>query len=80
MTNLSNGVHIFAHPQVRENLIDFFINTLQCKALLGCDVESIPEPIVAFLFSNVAFLSMEFTEDALDEKQARRAGYACRSD
>src|SRR5215210_2981226 len=75
MADLSNRVHIFAHPRVREKLVDFFVNTLGCKVLLSSDAPSVPVPIVAFLFSNGASLSVEFTEDALDEKQARRAAY-----
>ena|SRR5579884_4162168 len=63
MVALSNRVHTYARPNSKEKLIDFFTN------ILGCEV--LPSPVLAFAFSNGASLSVEFTEDALDERQAR---------
>ena len=75
MTGLGNRVHIFAHPRFREDLIEFFTNTLGCQIVSTPGAASLPVSIVAFLFTNGASLSVEFTEDALDESQARRAAY-----
>ena len=38
-------------------------------------VEGSPEPMFAFEFSNGAVLSVEFTEDALDDQQAQRGAW-----
>ncbi len=75
MTDLSNRVHIFAHPRIREKLIDFFILTLGCKAVVSPEALSGQVPIIAFVFANGASLSVEFTDEALDEKQALRGAY-----
>src|SRR5439155_15977693 len=47
--------------------------------ILGCEIAPIPGPvtlpIVVFVFPGGASLSVEFTDDALDERQARRGAY-----
>src|SRR5690348_1073069 len=63
----SNRVHTFARPDSREKLIEFFTD------ILGCQV--VPAPVLVFAFSNGASLSVKFTEDALDEQQARRGAW-----
>src|SRR5207244_8061855 len=72
-TDLGNKVHIFAHPDVRGKLTEFFTE------ILGCEIAPIPGPvtlpIVVFVFPGGASLSVEFTDDALDERQARRGAY-----
>jgi hypothetical protein len=67
MIALSNRVHLFARPSSKEQLTEFF------TTILGCEV--LPTPVLAFAFSNGASLSVEFTEDALDEQQARRGAW-----
>ena len=67
MVALSNRVHTYARPDRKEKLIDFFTN------ILGCEI--VPAPVLVFAFSNGASLSVDFTEDALDEQQARRGAW-----
>jgi len=67
MIALSNRVHTYARPNSKEKLIECFTE------ILGCEILS--TPVLAFAFSNGASLSVEFTEDALDEKQARRGAW-----
>jgi hypothetical protein len=71
MIDLSNRIHMFARPNFKGDLIEFFTNILGCKVLVSSDATGLPESVLAFLFSNGASLSVEFTEDALDEKEAR---------
>ena len=67
MVALSNRVHTYARLDRKEKLIDFFTN------ILGCEI--VPAPVLVFAFSNGASLSVDFTEDALDEQQARRGAW-----
>jgi hypothetical protein len=71
MLELSNRVHLFAHPAVKDKLNDFFTNLLGCKSLISPDAPGLSTPVLAYKFSNGASLSVEFTEEALDDKQAR---------
>lgn len=71
MTALSSSVHIYARPHTREALIACFTTILGCKAVASSDAPHLPAPVIAFVFSNGAALSVEFTEDALDEQHAR---------
>lgn len=71
MIALSNRVHIFAHPNNSEKLIAFFTNILGFKVLTSSDAPGLPTQVIAIVFSSGASLSVEFTEDALDERQAR---------
>lgn len=81
MIALSNRVHIFAPPEVREKLIECFTGVLGCEAHTSSDAAGLSTPVIAFSFSNGASLSVEFTTDALDEQQARRgAWFELRSD
>lgn len=70
MIALSQRVHIFARPASRYRLTEFFTTILGCKALM-----SPAAPVLTFAFSNGASLSVEFTDDALDEQQARRGAW-----
>jgi len=74
MIGLSNRVHIFARPSVQQELAEFF------TSVLGCEVSevSVPGkqmPILLVRFPNGVGMTVELTEDALDEKQALRAAY-----
>jgi hypothetical protein len=72
MITLSNNVHIFARPIIKEKLISFFAAILGCEPLVSSDAPGVPMPVIAFRFPNGGALSIEFTDDALDEMQARR--------
>jgi hypothetical protein len=75
MIALSNSVHLFARPEVRDKLLDFYTNVLGLEPLISGDAPGAAQPIVAFRFANGAALSIDFTEDALDDTQARRGAW-----
>lgn len=75
MIALSNRLHMFARPEIRDKLIDFYTNILGCEVLVIPDATGQPMPIIAFVFSNGASLSVEFTADAPDEEQARHGAW-----
>jgi Glyoxalase/Bleomycin resistance protein/Dioxygenase superfamily len=75
MIALSNSIHTYARPERKEKLLAFFTDILGLEALESSDAMGSPEPIYAFEFSNGASLSVEFTEDALDDRQARRGAW-----
>jgi hypothetical protein len=81
MLALNSRVHMFAHPSSREKMADFFSTVLGCEVLVIPDASvvskpsGLPTPVLVCRFTNGSSLSVEFTEDALDEKQARRGAY-----
>jgi hypothetical protein len=56
-------------------LLEFFTSTLGLEAVESSDAVGSPGPIYAFTFSNGAGLSVEFTQDALDDQQAQRGAW-----
>ena len=75
MIALINRAHTFARPNSKEKLTEFFTNILGCEAVMIPEGPGLPTPAIAFRFPGGGSLSFEFTEDALDEKQARRGAY-----
>jgi hypothetical protein len=75
MIALSNSVHTYARPETKEHLLEFFTSILGLEAVISAVAESSTEPIYAFVFSNGASLSVEFTDDALTDQQARRGAW-----
>jgi len=69
MMGMTNRVHTCARPENKEKLTKFFTE------ILGCELVARTGSILAFQFSNGASLSVEFTEDALDEKQPWRGAW-----
>ena len=70
MIGLSNRIHTFARPQVKQALTEFFTEVLEAEVM--------PIPgtsIVVFRFPDNSSYSVEFVEDALDEQQARRGAW-----
>ncbi len=66
MIGLSNRVHTYARPAVKDALTAFFTQ------LLGAEMILVPgTSMLAFRFPDNSSYSVEFTEDALDERQAR---------
>lgn len=72
---LSNSIHIYARPETKEKLLEFFTGILGLEAHKSSDALGSPEPIYAFLFANGTALSVEFTKDALDDQQAQRGAW-----
>ncbi len=75
MLALSNSVHLYARPETKEQFLEFFTGILGLQAVESSDAQGSPEPIYGFQFSNGASLSVEFTEDALSDQQARRGAW-----
>ena len=67
MIALSNSIHLYARPDVKEQFLEFFTSLLGLEAIESSIALGSSEPIYAFKFSNDARLSVEFTEDALDD-------------
>jgi hypothetical protein len=78
---LSNAAHLYARPDQSERLVRFF------KEVLGLEPRELEprevakarvaasHPMIAVSFSNGAALSVEFSEDALSDTDAERAGW-----
>ncbi len=75
MIALGNRAHILARPHVKDQLESCFTTVLGCGAPARLDAPGLREPILAFRFPSGGSLSVEFTEDALDEQQARRGAW-----
>lgn len=76
MIALSNSIHLYARPETKEKFLEFFISVLGLEAkAVPLYVKNSPEPMYSFAFSNGASLSVEFTEDALDDQQAQRGAW-----
>ena len=75
MIALSNSIHLYARPDTKEQLLEFFTSVLGLQAVESSDAVGLPEPIYAFKFSNGASLSVEFTEDALSDQLAQRGAW-----
>jgi hypothetical protein len=71
----SNRSHIFAHPNVKERLTWCFSSVLGCGAPMSLNAPGLSRPILAWRFPEGGSLSVEFTEDALDEQQSRRGAW-----
>jgi hypothetical protein len=71
----SNRAHIFALPGAKEKLIWCFSTVLGCGAPVSLRVPEFAEPLLAFRFPGGGALSVEFTEDALDDAQMRRGAW-----
>lgn len=70
-----NRAHIFARPNFKEKLMWCFSTVLGCGAPVSLNAPGLSEPILAFGFPNGGSLSVEFTEDALDEHQLQRGAW-----
>ncbi len=70
MIALSKRIHLFARPDIQEELTAFFTDIFGCRAVVRPGTS-----IVAVRFPNNASVSVEFTVDALDEEQAGRGAW-----
>ena len=75
MTSIANRAHIFARPSAKERFVDCFSVVLGCGAPAILQLPNGAEPILAFRFPGGGSLSVEFSEDALDEQAARRGAW-----
>lgn len=75
MLALSNSIHLYARPETKEKFLEFFTSILGLEAHKSSDATGSLEAIYAFKFSNGASLSVEFTQDALNDQQAQRGAW-----
>src|SRR5215469_12441551 len=70
-----NRAHIFASPKVKDKLIWCFSDVLGCGQPMSLNAPGLAEPILAFRCPGGGSISVEFTEDALDEQRVRRGAW-----
>lgn len=70
MIALNNRIHLFDRPNSKERLIHFVTTILDCP-VSRFDVPGIPAAIIAFRLPNGGSLSVEFTDDAMDEERVQ---------
>lgn len=75
MIALSNSIHLYARPDSKQQMLDFYSHVLGLRVVTSGDAIGSSEPIYAFIFDNGASLSVEFTEDALSDLQAQRGAW-----
>ena len=75
MIALANRVHLYARPRVKDELVRVFEDSLRCGAALSTNAPGLAEPILAWNFPGGGSLSVEFTAEALDERQARHGAW-----
>jgi hypothetical protein len=75
MIALSTRAHFSARPSVKEKLTWCFSTVLGCGPAMSLRAPGLAEPILAFRFPGGGSVSIEFTEDALDDMQARRGAW-----
>jgi hypothetical protein len=61
MTDLSNRVHLFAHPSHRDEVDRLFTEILGLPTAASLDPPGYDEPVLVYRFTNGASLSVEFT-------------------
>ena len=71
MVSLGNRVHIFARPSVKQALVECFAKVLGCGDPATLDVLGLAQPILAWNFPGGGSLSVEFSDGALEERDAR---------
>lgn len=72
MIELSNSIHLYVRLDAKENFLKFFTSVLDLEVrAVPSYAKGSPEPMCSFAFSNGASLSVEFTEEALDDQQAQ---------
>ena len=69
--SFSDRAHIFVHPTYREALTSCMTTVVGCPAPVALPAPGLPEPLLAFRFPGGGSFSVEFTERALTERQAR---------
>jgi hypothetical protein len=75
MIAVSNRVHLFAPRGLKAELTRCFTTVLGCEPPVTLDAPGLSEPILAFRFPGGGSVSIELTDDALDQQQARRGAW-----
>jgi hypothetical protein len=72
MLAMSNRAHIRVRPASKDALTHCFTDVLGCGAPAVLPAPGLAEPMIAFRFPDGGSVSFEFSDDALDERQARQ--------
>jgi len=72
---LSDRAHFLARPETKEKLVWCFGTVLGCGAAVSLNAPGLAEPMMAFKFPGGGSVSIEFTKDALDDREARRGAW-----
>lgn len=75
VTALTNRAHILAPLSVKQQLVNCFATVLGCGQPTSLTAPGHTEPILAFGFPGGGSLSVEFTDEALDDQHARRGAW-----
>lgn len=72
---MTNRGHFLAQPQYRDALVRCFTDVLGCGPPMSLPAARGLGPVVAFRFPGGGAVSVEFTDRALDEADARRGAW-----
>jgi hypothetical protein len=72
---MTNRGHFLARPEYREALVRCFTQVLGCGAPMTLPAKAGLGPVVAFRFPGGGAVSVEFTDRALPEPDARRGAW-----
>lgn len=72
---LANRVHFYARPAMRAALIRLFVDVLGCAGPIALPARGQPDAILAFSFPGGGSISVDFTDDALTDEQARHGAW-----
>ena len=75
MVSLGSRVHIFARPRVKHALVECFSRVLGCGDPGALDVPGLEQPILAWNFPGGGSLSVEFSDNAPEERDPRRGAW-----
>jgi hypothetical protein len=75
MTDLSNRVHLFAHPTERDELDTLFTEILGLPAGVSLDAPGYDEPVRVYGFTNGASISVEFTLQTPHDGEVSRGAW-----
>jgi hypothetical protein len=73
--SLGTRAHFTAKPAVQDKLTSCFSTVLRCGPPLVVNAPGVAGPILAFRFPNGGSVSVELSDDALDEHLARRGAW-----
>jgi hypothetical protein len=75
MTGLSNRVHLFAHPNERDELDRLLTEILGLQAGVSLDAPGYDEPVRIYRFPNGGSISVEFTRETPHDGQVSRGAW-----
>lgn len=73
--SLGNRAHVYVRSEYRAALVRCFVEVLGCAGPVSLPARGQSDAILAFSFRDGGSISVDFTDDALDEKEARRGAW-----